>query len=807
MIRVPLHDGWTVGPKLGPFETPADGRGPVAVTLPHDALRDLPRSPDEPQGVHTGYTPGGVFEYARLLDVPGDWRSRTVVLEFEGVYRDAVVFVNGAFAAHQAGGYAGFSVVLDPFLEFGAVNRISVEARAHRDSRWYSGAGIYRPVHLVVADPVHIPLDGVRVETPDIDDERAVVAVATEVANTTRHTVTTRVSWQVAAPDGTVVASAHSPVTVLPGERAVARARVTVEAPMRWDVETPDLYRVRSTLASADGALLDEDVTDFGIRSLQLDPRHGLRLNGRSIDLRGACVHHDNGMLGAATEPAAEDRRVRLLKRAGFTALRSAHNPMSRAMLAACDRHGMLVMDELTDAWTRPKAPFDATITFAEHWRDDIASLVAKDRNHPSVVMYSIGNEILELATPLGATWSRRLAEQVRELDPTRFVTNGINGIIANLDRMAEAREQMPDANTMMAGMGEQMGLMNASPLVSASIEESAAVLDVVGFNYADSRYRQDALDHPNRIIVGSETFPERIDVMWELVRELPHVIGDFTWTGWDYLGEAGIGRVDYTDEPGYTPTGTAGPYPYRLAGCGDLDITGLRRPISYYREIVYGLRRDPYIAVHRPQHHGRPTATTPWSWTDTVSSWSWDAASGAPVTVDVYADADEVELFVDDESVGAEPVGREKAFLARFETRYRPGRLVAVARRGGAEIGRHALVSAGPASLVARLEDAAVHHDGLAFVAVTLEDDDGVVVCDRDVPVTVEVAGTGVLAGIGSGRTDSEESFAGPVFRTFDGRLLAVVKPSGTGTVAVTASAPGYAPASLVFEVVPAAL
>ncbi|QLD11427.1 glycoside hydrolase family 2 TIM barrel-domain containing protein [Microbacterium oleivorans] len=795
MIRTTLHDGWTVGPKLGPFETAEGDRSPVPVTVPHDALRDLPRSASDPQGVHTGYTPGGVFEYVRSIEVPDEWRSRTVVLEFEGVYRDAVVFVDGQVVAHEANGYAGFSVVLDPFLAFGSVSRISVEARAHRDSRWYSGAGIYRPVHLVVADPVHIPLDGVHVETPDIDDERAVVAVATTVANTTRHTRTTRLHWRIEAPDGELAAAGESPVTVLPGTAVVARARLVLDDPQRWDIDTPALYRVRSALVDADGRLLDEDVTVFGIRSLQLDPQHGLRLNGRSIDLRGACVHHDNGPLGAATEPAAEDRRVRLLKRAGFTALRSAHNPMSRAMLDACDRHGMLVMDELTDAWTRSKAPFDATATFPERWRDDVAGLVAKDRNHPSVVMYSIGNEILELGTPIGATWSRRLAERVRELDPTRFVTNGINGIIANLDRMTEAREQMPDANTMMADMGEQMGLMNASPLVSASIEESAAVLDIVGFNYADSRYRQDALDHPHRVIVGSETFPERIDVMWALVTELPHVIGDFTWTGWDYLGEAGIGRVDYTDTPGYVPTGTAGPYPYRLAGCGDIDITGHRRPISFYREIVFGRRREPYIAVHRPEHHGRPTATTPWSWTDSVSSWSW-AAAGAPVTVDVYADADEVELLVDAVSLGVAPVGEPKAFMARFATRYRPGELVAVARRAGVEVGRHVLATAGEPALAARAEAATVGPEDLAFIAVTLEDAAGVVVCGRDVPVTVEVSGPGTLAGVGSGRTDSEESFAGPTVTTFDGRLLAIVKPRGAGRVVVTASSPGLAPA-----------
>lgn len=795
MTRALLHDGWTAGPKLGPFESPAEGGGPVPVVLPHDAVRDLPRSVGEVQGVHTGYTPGGAFEYARELDVPHSWREKTVRLEFEGVYRDAVVFLNGEVVVHEANGYAGFTAELDPYLRFGQANRLTVEARAHRDSRWYSGAGIYRPVHLVVADPVHIPTHGVVVTTPDVDDERAVVEVAVTIRNTTRHTREARVDWVVTDSDGTTVATGTSPATVLPGADAVARARLVVAAPRRWHPDHPHLYAARTTVTDAAGAVLDEESTTFGIRTLQLDPARGLRLNGLPVTLRGACVHHDNGPLGAATFDDAEDRRVRLLKEAGFNALRSAHNPMSRAMLEACDRHGVLVMDELADAWTRAKAPHDATITFPERWERDVAALIAKDRNHPSVIMYSIGNEILELGTPIGATWSRRLAEAVRAADPTRFVTNGINGIIANLPRMAEAREQVEDANTMMANMGEQMGLMNASPLVSASIEESAAVLDVVGFNYADSRYRQDAVDHPNRVIVGSETFPARIDVMWGLVEELPHVIGDFTWTGWDYLGEAGIGRVDYTDEPGYVDTGTAGPYPYRLAESGDLDITGHRRTISYYREIVYGLRADPFIAVHRPQHHGRPTATTPWSWTDTVSTWSWDAATGAPVTVDVYADADEVELLLDGESLGVAPVGAEKAFLARFETVFRPGELVAVARRAGLETGRHLLRTAGPVRLQAHADRAEVAVGGLAFVAITLADDDGIAVADRDVPVEVAISGPGALAGLGSGRARTEESFGGAAYTTYDGRLLAVVRVDGPGEVEVTASAVGFAP------------
>ncbi|MFL0566852.1 glycoside hydrolase family 2 TIM barrel-domain containing protein [Microbacterium sp. 179-I 1D1 NHS] len=798
MTRAPLHDGWTVGPKLGPFESHADGAGPVPVVLPHDALRDLPRSADEVQGVHSGYTPGGAFEYVRMLDVPLEWREKTVRLEFEGVYRDAVVFVNGEVVVHEANGYTGFTAQLDPYLRFGEPNRLTVEARAHRDSRWYSGAGIYRPVHLVVADPVHIPTHGVLVTTPDVDDERAVVEVAVTVRNAGRHTRETRVQWTLTDPEGAVVASGTSPVTVLPGMDAVARARLVVPSPLLWHPDHPHLYAARTTVTDAAGAALDEESTSFGIRTLQVDATRGLRINGRPVKLRGACVHHDNGPLGAATFDDAEDRRVRLLKDAGFNALRSAHNPMSRAMLDACDRHGVLVMDELADAWTRAKAPHDATITFPDRWERDVAALVAKDRNHPSVIMYSIGNEILELGTPIGATWSRRLAEAVRSADPTRFVTNGINGIIANLPRMAEARQQLEDANTMMANMGDQMGLMNASPLVSASIEESAAVLDIVGFNYADSRYRQDALDHPNRVIVGSETFPARIDVMWELVQELPHVIGDFTWTGWDYLGEAGIGRVDYTDAPGFVDTGTAGPYPYRLAESGDLDITGHRRTVSYYREIVFGLRSDPYIAVHRPQHHGRPTSTTPWSWTDTVSTWSWDAAPGAPVTVDVYADADEVELLHDGDSLGTAAVGVEKAFVARFETEFRPGELTAVARRAGQETGRHVLRTAGPARLHAHAERDEVAVGGLAFVAITLADDDGIAVLDRDVPVEVTVSGPGALAGLGSGRARTEESFGDSSYTMYDGRVLAVVRVDGPGELAVTASAAGCGPTTV---------
>jgi hypothetical protein len=554
-------------------------------------------------------------------------------------------------------------------------------------------------------------------------------------------------------------------------------------------------------LTELDGTVVDVDEMCFGVRRLQLDTTHGLRINGATVELRGACIHHDNGPLGAVSIADAEERRVRLLKAAGFNAIRSAHNPASRALLDACDRYGMIVMDELTDVWVKSKTSFDGSIGFDERWQRDVAALVAKDLNHPSVVMYSIGNEILELATPHGATWSRRLAEEFRALDPTRYVTNGINGVIANLDRIAEVMVEVEasDPNTMMANMGEKMALMNASSLVTDSTEESAAVLDIVGFNYAESRYALDSQLFPHRVIVGSETFPDRIASLWTDVRRFAHVIGDFTWTGWDYIGEAGIGRVDYTDGEDYQPTGTAGPYPYLLGACGDIDITGLRLPASYYREIAYGLRTEPVIAVHRPQHHGRPAAKTPWSWDDVVSSWTWGVPAGSPVTVDVYTDADEVELRRNGAVLERTAVGKPLPLIARFETEYQPGELTAVAYTDGAEVARTMLRTAAAPRLVARAERAEIGVDEtLGYVVITIEDASGTLVCDKDRPVTVEVSG-GELAGIGSGRARTEESFVGPSCTTYDGRVLAIVRKSGPGEIRMTARSEGFDPAFVV--------
>ena len=810
-----FNEGWSFRRKVSAFAELGGAGGEWAeVTLPHDAQITTAREPSLVNGAASGYFDGGAWEYRKDVHVPADAAGQLWALEFDGVHRDAMVYVNGALAGQHAFGYSRFVVRIDPWLRHGEVNTIAVHCRTHQDSRWYTGAGIYRDVRLIVKDAVHLAVDGVTVTTPDVDADRALVEVVAVVENLGGTTRTVRLSSAIDEDGLAEVASGSSPVTVLPGQRALVRQRLVVPEPALWSVDSPSLYSVR--LAVLDGGLLldDESVT-IGIRTLQVDSRRGLRVNGEAVTLRGACIHHDNGPLGAASIARAEERRIELLKAAGFNAVRSAHNPMSTALLDACDRLGMLVMDETFDVWTSSKSDFDYASDFAQWWERDIEALVAKDRNHPSVVMYSIGNEIPETGSVAGGVWSRRLAEKVRSLDPTRFVTNGINGFVSVLDMvtagMAQQREAMASSgpqggggvNAMMTQVGDMMNQISASQAVTDRTEESFSVLDVAGMNYGDGRYELDRDLFPDRVIVGSETFPSRIARNWQLVERFDHVIGDFTWVGWDYLGEAGLGGVSYPG--GEAAPAAAKPYPWFAASSGDLDITGHRRPVSYYREIVFGLRAEPYIAVQRPQRHGQSVQATPWSWSDALSSWSWQGQEGAPVTVEVYSDADEVELLLDGRSLMTSAVGGELDFRAVFETTYVAGELTAVARSGGVETGRTSLVTSSGGLALQVTTDRRDLREGtgdLAFIDIALTDEAGVLRPLTDRAVTVTVDGAAILQALGSGDPAPEQLFSVSTRSTFDGRALAIVRPTRAGSVTVTVSADGCEPAILALTV-----
>lgn len=805
MKRTAFNDGWHFRPKQNPFAELGGVSTPYTdVTLPHDALIHEDRDPDGEGAV--AYFPAGAYQYRKTFTPPADLAGQRIVLEFEGVYRDATVHINGAFAGQRPYGYSRFTIDADRFLRPGEENLIEVESRHGGDSRWYTGAGIYRDVWLHVGPAVHLPVDGVRVSATDIEPDGAVVEVDVVVASTSNRLETVDVAVALADAAGTTVARGTVPVTVEANGRSRSRQRLYVRAPQLWSADSPTLHSAAVELI-VDGAAVDDASAAFGIRRLQVDPVHGLRVNGEVVKLRGACVHHDNGILGAATFADAEERRVRLLKEAGFNAIRSSHNPMSVAMLEACDRLGVYVMDETFDMWTSTKMPHDYSLHFTEWWERDVESMVAKDFNHPSVIMYSIGNEIPETGSPAGGLTGRALAEKVRELDPTRYVTNAVNGMLAVMDDMKKLAAQRGDEgggdaagiNTLMAGPAEFMNQIGTSPLVTEKTAESFGVLDIAGMNYLDARYVMDKELFPHRVIVGTETFPTRIDHNWALVTENAHVIGDFTWTGFDYLGEVGLGRAHHLAE-GETPS-LSGPYPWIAAWCGDLDLIGSRRPASFYREIVFGLRTSPYIAVTRPGNEDRTFYAGPWTWSDSIGSWTWAGHEGEPLAVEVYSDAEEVELALDGGVIGRVAAGAENRFTAEFTVEYSPGELTATAIRRGERAETFSLTSAGDAArLATRVEHGSAGE--LVFIEIAVVDADGRVDTGADRLIDVRVNGAAVLAAVGSGNPAPADTYDGPEHQTFDGAALAVVRRTGPGAVTVTVSSGDQiAPATVVLE------
>jgi beta-galactosidase len=455
--------------------------------------------------------------------------------------------------------------------------------------------------------------------------------------------------------------------------------------------------------------------------------------------------------------------------------------------------------------WTRSKTDDDYARAFPEWWEIDVAAMVDKDFNHPCVIVYSTGNEILDIGTPAGDEWAHRIAEAIRSRDASRFVTNGIQALFAVRDDLAElfgraAADVDPEAgvNTQLTELFDQLALVMRNPEVGDRIAPACATLDVAGYNYLESRYDVDHELHPHRVIVGSENHPPVIDRNWQYVTTHDHVIGDFTWTGWDYLGEAGIGRIvwadDATDQPGFH-----GPYPWIAAWCGDIDITGHRRPASHYREIVFGLTDAPYIAVERPGHVGQtPAMAGPWSWSDTVASWTWPDHEHDPVRVEVYSAADEVELVVNGRVAGRVPTGPDHRYRGEIVTAYEPGELTAIAYTAGTETSRTTLRTArGPARLAVVADRSTISADGgdLVYLDITLVDEAGTVDSSADRAVTVTISGPGVLQGYGSANPRTEEPFTGDTHTTFEGRALAVVRATAAGTITVTAAAEGCAP------------
>lgn len=777
------------------------------IRLPHDAMIHEQRRADAPGGADVAYYPGGQYVYRTT------WRAEqgtlpNVALRFEGVQGEAVVTVNGTRVGAIRSGYTEFEIAVTEHIKWGVDNEVVVEVdnSAQPASRWYPGSGLYRAVSLVARPAIHFAADGLQLCTRTMTPEAAIVEVRHELVNADGRDALVVIDLLYA---GEVMATGSSV-----GSNGALVLRV--EKPHAWSAETPDLYELAARLELG-GTIIDERRERVGLRTISVDAHRGLRINGETVLLRGACIHHDNGVLGAATHRAAEYRRVRLLKEAGFNAIRSAHNPMSRHLLDACDEMGMYVLDELADYWVVSKTRHDAAWRFRETWREDADRMVEKDRNRPSVIMYAAGNEIPETAKPEGVSLTREITEYLHRLDPDRPVTLATNLFLSTLVSMdkspyketapAEGETSMAgstEANVMINQIGRMMDLVSRLPQADKASRDAFAAVDVAGYNYGLGRYRGDLRRYPERVILGSETLPGDVARAWHLVQENAAVIGDFIWAGWEYLGEAGVAVW----VPGKR-AGLSKPFPYLIAGPGMFDLTGQPDITLRLAQAAWGYLTAPAIGVRPLDRSGEPMVRSAWRTTDAVESWSWRGCEGRKAEIEVYSADDHVALFLNGRRIGRKRAGRKRGYLAKFTVPYEPGTLTAVGYRNSSEVSRTTLRSAeGKLGLriTSTADEVNTGGDDLIFAEIDITDNSGVVEMLADEKVVIEVTGPGELIGFGTATPASEETFTGDTRTMFRGRALAVIRPTGEqGPITITARSESLGGADLVIHAIAA--
>ena len=850
MKRLDFNRGWTCR------HLDAEGTG-YSVTIPHDAMISEKRTENSAGGINTGWFEGYDYLYEKEFMIPEEYRELEVFFEFEGVYHNAEVYLNGEKAAFRPYGYTNFYVDASQYLKYGEQNRIRVIARNadQPNSRWYSGAGIYRPVWLYLAPKSHIERNGIRVKT--ISTEPAVIE--TEIKTSCPGKLKIEVFPDALAyadeiPAGGISAEVESAQnksraalaeleTETSGKRTV---QIAIPDARLWSVDTPNLYRMRVTFAGTDGAASrrsqmpgeeaegtespavqapDAEEITFGIRTIAWDTEKGFSMNGKRVIIRGACIHHDNGVLGACCYPEAEERKIRILKENGYNAIRSAHNPCSKALLDACDRLGMLVMDEFVDVWYIHKTEYDYVNYFNDWWRRDLRDMVEKDYNHPSVIMYSTGNEVSETAQARGIRLTKDMTEYLHSLDDARPVTCGINiffnflssvGFGVYSDRKAKkeaerAERLKEEKKKSMTGTGGQKpakkkavgsqffndlaGVMGSGFMKTGATfygcdvktRDAFANMDIAGYNYGIRRYRHDLKKYPQRLILGSETFCSDAYVFWEMAKKYPRIIGDFVWAGMDYLGEVGVGSWEYRD---YAPDFSHGPG-WITAGSGRIDLTGKPLAEAGYTRTAFELEKRPVIAVRPVNHTDERHSPSAWKMTNAVESWSWAGFEGKKAYVEVYVRAAKVDLFLNGRLVGSQVL--KNRCDAMFTVEYRPGMLEAVAyNEKGKEISRNALYTAGRETILrAAPEEKSVRPGGLAFVRLQYTDKAGTVKPLERGRISVSVTG-GELLGLGNACPYNEIGYCGNRTDTYFGEALAVVRACEKGLIMTVEASDG---------------
>lgn len=774
MKPTPLLTGWTCR-HLGDT---APGK---AVTLPHDAMLAEPRTAISAGGTNTGWYEGYDYEYQRTLTVPENELADTHILEFEGVYHNAEVWLNGQKAAFRPYGYTNFYVDCAPYLHAGE-NELRVIARNadQPNSRWYSGAGIYRPVQLWKARGAHITLNGVKIRTLSLQPAIVEVRVKTTAPGTVRLTVDDLPAMQQES-DGEAVFT------------------LTLDNARLWTPETPNLYTCRVSFA-------DDEVTEtFGVRKVEWGT-DGFLLNGKRYIIQGACIHHDNGLLGAVCDPDAVARKVRLLKENGYNAIRSAHNPCSKALLTECDRQGVLVMDEYIDHWYIHKTEHDYVDYFNDWWRQDLTDMVEKDYNHPCVVLYSTGNEVSETAQKRGIALTKEMTDFLHGLDDSRPVTCGVNiffnflssiGFGVYSDEKAKKEAERAEKAAKKKAVGSQFfnnlaGLLGdefmkrGATLHGCDVKtrDAFANMDIAGYNYGIYRYKHDLKKYPQRLILGSETFCNDAYKFRELAKQEPRLVGDFVWAGMDYLGEVMVGSWEYAD---YAETFDGG-LGWVSAGSGRIDLTGKPLGEALYTRVALEADNGPYIAVCPVNHTGDRHSPSAWKMTNAMPSWSWTGCEGRKANVEVYARAARVELVLNGHTVGSKTLKND--CLARFSIPYESGTLEAVSYDAADhEIGRCKLQSAGGAtSLTLDAEEPAAQTGHLCYVRLRYTDENGITKPLMRGNIQVQVRG-GTLVGLGSACPFNKHSYLDSETDTYYGEALAIVRMGDGDAMTIAAS------------------
>jgi beta-galactosidase len=768
------------------------------VNLPHDwSIEDLPnQEPDKVVGpftkssigrAATGWTVGGTGWYRKKFVTDQGFRNKLVSIYFDGVYMNSDVWLNGRHLGSHPYGYTPFYYDLTPYLKpAGQENILAVRVRNEgKTSRWYSGSGIYRNVSLTITDPIHVDTWGVYITTPEVSKNSASVKISTtinsrEKSNNTISLVTTLVD-----PSGKAVGNTKNELQLDGGKSGTVEQTLSLANPMLWSLELPQQYKAITEVKKGD-ITIDLVETKFGVRSIKFDGTKGFLLNDKAIVLKGGCIHHDNGPLGSAAFERAEERKIEILKKNGYNAIRSSHNPLSQKILEACDRIGMLVLDEAFDTWVRPKNPDDYNLYFNQYWKKDIQAMILRGRNHPSIIMWSIGNEIWEAPDLVGVETARKLIDEVHRLDPTRPVT--------------EAFVYTPP--------------YTQHPLKDYA--NHASLLDVEGYNYflevGQPHFERDTLttnfldcrhtNNPNKTVVITESLPLYALENWNKSEQSPWMIGSFKWTAFDYMGEAGLGKSRITRNSRPELKGLIGmglffkdEWPIYNSGSGDFDVIGGKKQASYYQDVVW--RNSPVeMLVHYPIPEGMKEAVATWGFPDELKSWNWPGQEGKKLQVLVYTRSKLVKLELNGKVI-AEQTLPEGSITTTFNIDYQPGTLVAKSYNGVKLTGTNTLKTAGkPVGIRLVADRTTINADlnDLSYVNVEIIDANGNVVPNiDDLEVTYQLTGNATIAAVGNGNVADMSSFQQNHKKVYQGRGLVIVRPNGNpGKITLKASVAG---------------